>query len=129
MWKANGRQMPSDGKSSHCLWQGELKSVCRLYYWQGTPFIYFYWRYTQWLLHYLVTCVVRKKALQKEIKWNTYSILKMSFYFLINVTLFLYVLKVNDAGLMVRSVVIISQLSAKHKLDSIKLNIARNLFQ
>jgi hypothetical protein len=53
----------------------------------------------------------------------------MSFYFLINVTLFLYVLKVNDAGLMVRSVVIISQLSAKHKLDSIKLNIARNLFQ
>ena len=25
MWKVNGRQMPSDGKSSHCLWQGELK--------------------------------------------------------------------------------------------------------
>ena len=22
----DGRQMPSDGKSSHCLWQGELKS-------------------------------------------------------------------------------------------------------
>jgi len=22
----NGRQMTSDGKSSHCLWQGELKS-------------------------------------------------------------------------------------------------------
>jgi hypothetical protein len=21
----DGRQMPSDGKSSHCLWQGELK--------------------------------------------------------------------------------------------------------
>ena len=30
MWKVNGRQMPSDGKSSHCLWQGELKmkSLC-----------------------------------------------------------------------------------------------------
>ena len=24
MWKVNGRQTPSDGKSSHCLWQGEL---------------------------------------------------------------------------------------------------------
>jgi hypothetical protein len=23
--KVNGRQMPSDGKNSHCLWQGELK--------------------------------------------------------------------------------------------------------
>ena len=26
MWKVNGRRTPSDGKSSHCLWQGELKS-------------------------------------------------------------------------------------------------------
>ena len=25
MWKVNRRQTPSDGKSSHCLWQGELK--------------------------------------------------------------------------------------------------------
>ena len=25
MWKVNGRRMPSDCKSSHCLWQGELK--------------------------------------------------------------------------------------------------------
>jgi hypothetical protein len=27
MWKVNGRRMPSDGKSSHCLkiWRGELK--------------------------------------------------------------------------------------------------------
>ena len=25
MWKVNGRRTPSDGKSSHCLWQGELK--------------------------------------------------------------------------------------------------------
>jgi hypothetical protein len=25
MWKVNRRRMPSDGKSSHCLWQGELK--------------------------------------------------------------------------------------------------------
>jgi hypothetical protein len=25
MWKVNGRRMPSDGKSSHCLWQVELK--------------------------------------------------------------------------------------------------------
>jgi hypothetical protein len=24
MWKVNGRRTPSDGKSSHCLWQGEL---------------------------------------------------------------------------------------------------------
>ena len=27
MWKVNGRRMPSDGKSSHCLWQGELKII------------------------------------------------------------------------------------------------------
>jgi hypothetical protein len=27
MWKVNGRRTPSDGKSSHCLWQGELKIV------------------------------------------------------------------------------------------------------
>ena len=25
MRKVNERRMPSDGKSSHCLWQGELK--------------------------------------------------------------------------------------------------------
>ena len=25
MWKVNGRRTPSDGKSSLCLWQGELK--------------------------------------------------------------------------------------------------------
>ena len=25
MWKVNRRRTPSDGKSSHCLWQGELK--------------------------------------------------------------------------------------------------------
>ena len=25
MWNVNRRRMPSDGKSSHCLWQGELK--------------------------------------------------------------------------------------------------------
>jgi hypothetical protein len=28
MWKVNGRRTPSDGKSSHCLWQGELKINC-----------------------------------------------------------------------------------------------------
>jgi hypothetical protein len=27
MWKVNRLQTPSDGKSSHCLWQGELKIV------------------------------------------------------------------------------------------------------
>ena len=25
MSKVNGQRMPSDGKSSHCFWQGELK--------------------------------------------------------------------------------------------------------
>jgi hypothetical protein len=29
MWKVNRRQMPSDGKSSHCLWQGGLKNQVR----------------------------------------------------------------------------------------------------
>ena len=27
MWKVNGRRTPNDGKSSHCLWQGELKNL------------------------------------------------------------------------------------------------------
>ena len=27
IWKVNGRRTPSDGKSSHCLWQGELKML------------------------------------------------------------------------------------------------------
>ena len=27
MWKVNRRRMSSDGKSSRCLWQGELKKV------------------------------------------------------------------------------------------------------
>jgi hypothetical protein len=27
MWKVNGWRTPSDGKSSHCLWQGELKMM------------------------------------------------------------------------------------------------------
>jgi hypothetical protein len=26
MWKVNGRRTPNDGKSSLCLWQGELKT-------------------------------------------------------------------------------------------------------
>jgi hypothetical protein len=27
IWKVNGRHTTSDGKSSHCLWQGELKII------------------------------------------------------------------------------------------------------
>ena len=33
MWKVNGRQTTSDGKSSHCLWQSELKRFTHL--WNG----------------------------------------------------------------------------------------------
>jgi hypothetical protein len=37
MWKVNGRRTPSDGKSSHCLWQGELKSDrIKLVWWSQT---------------------------------------------------------------------------------------------
>jgi hypothetical protein len=28
MWKVDRRRMPSDGKSSHCFWQSELKKNC-----------------------------------------------------------------------------------------------------
>jgi hypothetical protein len=31
MWKVNRRQTPSDGKSSNCFWQGELKIKCFSY--------------------------------------------------------------------------------------------------
>jgi hypothetical protein len=33
MLKGNGRRTPSDGKSSQCLWQGELKKS------KGTAFL------------------------------------------------------------------------------------------
>jgi hypothetical protein len=39
MWKVNRRWTPSDGKSSRCLWQGELKSIQSL-----MSFIYSSWR-------------------------------------------------------------------------------------
>ena len=32
MWKVNRRRTPSDGKSSHCLWQGELKKIKEMLY-------------------------------------------------------------------------------------------------
>jgi hypothetical protein len=32
MWKVNGRRTPSDGKSSHFHWQGELKTWCKKKY-------------------------------------------------------------------------------------------------
>jgi hypothetical protein len=32
------RRMQSDGKSSHCLWQGELKRPCLLYLFKKTLF-------------------------------------------------------------------------------------------
>jgi hypothetical protein len=38
MLKVNGRQTPSDGKSSHCLWQGELKRYTHLM--MGLFFLY-----------------------------------------------------------------------------------------
>ena len=31
MWKVNRRRTPSDGKSSNCFWQGELKIKCFSY--------------------------------------------------------------------------------------------------
>jgi hypothetical protein len=40
MWKVNGRRTPSDGKSSHCLWQGELKKS------KGTAFLLTPYLYT-----------------------------------------------------------------------------------
>jgi hypothetical protein len=32
MWKVNRRQTPSDGKSSRCLWQAELKKMVSHYH-------------------------------------------------------------------------------------------------
>jgi hypothetical protein len=32
MWKVNGRRMPSDDKSWHFHWQGELKTWCKKKY-------------------------------------------------------------------------------------------------
>jgi hypothetical protein len=40
MWKVNGRRTPSDGKSSRCLWQGELKNS--IYFGKNTFIIPYY---------------------------------------------------------------------------------------
>ena len=52
MWKVNGRRTPSDGKSSLCLWQGELKmskypgrGICVP--WTHSSFILFYFQLSE----------------------------------------------------------------------------------
>jgi len=40
MWKVNGRWTPSDCKSSHCLWQGELKIDNTFTYLNKIPFFF-----------------------------------------------------------------------------------------
>jgi hypothetical protein len=40
MWKVNERRTPSDGKSSRCLWQGELKNS--IYFGKNTFIIPYY---------------------------------------------------------------------------------------
>ena len=35
MWKVNRRRMPSDDKSSHCLWQGELKKMANIWHYMA----------------------------------------------------------------------------------------------
>ena len=50
MRKVNGQRTPSDGKSSHCLWQGELKS-CEFEFrsWRGVLDTTLCDRVCQWL--------------------------------------------------------------------------------
>jgi hypothetical protein len=52
MWKVNGQRTPSDGKSSLCLWQGELKmskfpggGICVP--WTHSSFIFFYFQLSE----------------------------------------------------------------------------------
>jgi hypothetical protein len=41
MRNVNGRRTPSDGKSSHCLWQGELKKNKQIkMFWNGFQHFY-----------------------------------------------------------------------------------------
>jgi hypothetical protein len=49
MWKFNGRWTTSDGKSSHCLWQGELKNTSKL--WMKIKFVHIFqimWNCPMW---------------------------------------------------------------------------------
>ena len=92
MWKVNGRWTTSDGKSSHCLWQGELKK--KLYKgpsnhysiapfgfnqfsngWKNYLFIFSYWLLhvicPEWLWS-LISDWHKKVKLFKE-KFNDYS--------------------------------------------------------
>ena len=41
MWKVNGRRMPSNGKSSRCLWQGELKNLETYLFYNNCEFMNF----------------------------------------------------------------------------------------
>jgi hypothetical protein len=60
MWKVNRWRMPSDGKSSLCLWQGELikmvvhvlykfTCICTLYWYKDYSLI---WRSLEWKVLY-----------------------------------------------------------------------------
>ena len=54
MWKVNRRRTPSDGKSSHCLWQGELKS-----------YHFGYWSLLAPLTHFIFE-TIRSKSIMLE---------------------------------------------------------------
>ena len=41
------RRTPSDGKSSHCLWQGELKNDLRSLFWRSQKYYTSTWTFTK----------------------------------------------------------------------------------
>jgi hypothetical protein len=52
MWKVNGRRTPSDGKSSHCLWQGELIKKCQP---NAVVFVY---KLVKYMYQYAMTFII-----------------------------------------------------------------------
>ena len=58
MWKVNRWWTPSDGKSSHCLWQGELKMYVGDFCLHLKPFIY----KVKLLLFTQIGCIVKTKT-------------------------------------------------------------------
>jgi hypothetical protein len=71
MWKVNGRRTPSDGKSSLCLWQGELKT-CKSLLRFSTSRVFNGWSW----VHLDMTS---NQVLSGQILWGVYHIITARF--------------------------------------------------
>jgi hypothetical protein len=72
MWKVNGRQV--DGKSSHCLWQGDLKMLFEN--------VHILWKYDydMWTIKYFHSNQINFTA-GKMLAWESYILLQLKYFY------------------------------------------------